>query len=48
VIQGRGEEVTSPADVARLQRLPIHPWGPGAKSRYIRITPERVSGRRIV
>lgn len=47
VIQGKGEEVVNPADIARLQRLPIHPWGSGDKSRYVRISTEKISGRRI-
>ncbi len=47
VVQGRGEEVVNPADVARLQRLPIHPWGSAEASRYVRIRPDKVTGRRI-
>ena len=47
VIRGRGEEVTNPAEVSRLQRLPIRPWGPGDRSRFVRIQPEIMSGRRI-
>ena len=47
VIRGRGEEVTNPAEIARLQRLPLRPWGPGDRSRFVRIQPDVISGRRI-
>jgi uncharacterized protein len=47
VIRGRGEEVTNPAEIARLQRLPLHPWGPGDRTRFVRIQPETITGRRI-
>ena len=47
VIRGRGEEVTNPAELSRLQRLPLRPWGPGDRSRFVRIQPEHITGRRI-
>jgi uncharacterized protein len=47
VIQGRAEEVTNPAEISRLQRLPIRPWGPGDRSRFVRIQPDKITGRRI-
>jgi uncharacterized protein len=47
VIRGHGEEVTNPAEVARLQRLPLRPWGPGSRSRFVRIQPDMITGRRI-
>jgi nitroimidazol reductase NimA-like FMN-containing flavoprotein (pyridoxamine 5'-phosphate oxidase superfamily) len=47
VVRGEAVEVTDPAELARLRRLPLYPWAPGAKSRYVRILPALVTGRRI-
>jgi hypothetical protein len=40
-------EVTDTAELARLRRLPLHPWAPGAKAHYVRILPAALTGRRI-
>ena len=34
-------------DLVQAQRLPLAPWSIGAKARWFRLTPLRVSGRRI-
>jgi uncharacterized protein len=47
VVRGEAVEVTDPAELARLRGLPLYPWAPGAKSRYVRILPALVTGRRI-
>ena len=47
VVRGEAAEVTGPAELARLRRLPLDPWPPGTKSRYVRILPAAVTGRRI-
>jgi uncharacterized protein len=47
VVRGEAVEVTDPAELARLRRLPLHPWAPGAKAHYVRILPAAVTGRRI-
>lgn len=47
LIRGEAIEVTDPAEVNRLRELPLRPWAPGAKSRYVRILPAVVTGRRI-
>ena len=47
VIRGEAVEVTEPAELARLGELPLYPWAPGAKSRYVRILPAVLTGRRI-
>jgi nitroimidazol reductase NimA-like FMN-containing flavoprotein (pyridoxamine 5'-phosphate oxidase superfamily) len=47
VIRGQAAEVTEPADLGRLRRLPLYPWAPGAKARYVRIRPVSITGRRI-
>lgn len=46
--QGRGEEVVAPGELARLRTLGLQPWSPGERSRYIRLRPQRITGRRIV
>jgi uncharacterized protein len=48
VVRGEAVEVTDPAELARLRRLPLSPWAPGAKSRYVRILPVALTGRRIL
>jgi nitroimidazol reductase NimA-like FMN-containing flavoprotein (pyridoxamine 5'-phosphate oxidase superfamily) len=47
VVRGEAVEVTSPAELARLRKLPLHPWAPGAKTHYVRILPAVLTGRRI-
>jgi len=48
MVRGEAVEVTDPAELARLRRLPLSPWAPGAKSRYVRILPAVLTGRRIL
>lgn len=48
VMTGRAHEVTDPDELAALDKLPLRPWTPGPKSRYVRVVPEQVQGRRIV
>ena len=48
MVRGEAVEVTDPAELARLRRLPLSPWAPGAKSRYVRILPAALTGRRIL
>ena len=33
--------------LARLRKLPLLPWAPGAKGHYVRILPAKLTGRRI-
>jgi nitroimidazol reductase NimA-like FMN-containing flavoprotein (pyridoxamine 5'-phosphate oxidase superfamily) len=47
IVVGATEEVTSPADVRRLDGLGLHQWAPGEKSHWVRIRAWTVSGRRI-
>jgi uncharacterized protein len=47
VVRGEAVEVTNPAELARLWELPLDPWAPGTKSRYVRILPAALTGRRI-
>jgi uncharacterized protein len=47
LVRGEAIEVTDPAELERVRRLPLSPWAPGAKSRYVRILPTVLTGRRI-
>src|SRR5436305_4502011 len=47
LLQGRATEIVDPDDVERARRLPLRPWAPGARDRYVRIPAEVISGRRI-
>jgi hypothetical protein len=44
---GRAEEITDPDDIDRLLRQRHVRWRSGGPVRWIRIVPEKVSGRRI-
>jgi uncharacterized protein len=46
-VRGEAVEVTDPAELARLRKLRLHPWAPGAKTHYVRILPAALTGRRI-
>ena len=48
LVRGEAVEVTGPEELARLRRLPLAPWAPGAKAHYVRILPARLTGRRIL
>ena len=45
--RGHAEQVTDPAHLDRLRRLPLVPWAPGAKAHYVRVDASEVTGRRI-
>ena len=47
LVRGEAIEVTDRAELARLRRLPLGPWAPGAKTHYVRILPAVLTGRRI-
>lgn len=50
LVTGRLEEVT-PYDAEaldRVTRLPVEPWAGGERPHWMRLVPQRVSGRRIV
>jgi nitroimidazol reductase NimA-like FMN-containing flavoprotein (pyridoxamine 5'-phosphate oxidase superfamily) len=49
VLRGSSDVVTDDDEVARLDRLGLHPWADRADRRdWVRIRPTEVSGRRIV
>jgi nitroimidazol reductase NimA-like FMN-containing flavoprotein (pyridoxamine 5'-phosphate oxidase superfamily) len=47
LVRGEAVEVTDPAELARVRRLPLYPWAPGGKGHYVRILPTLLTGRRI-
>ncbi|MFI6520949.1 pyridoxamine 5'-phosphate oxidase family protein [Spirillospora sp. NPDC050679] len=47
VMVGHARLVSDPAELARLQDLALSPWIDEADSRFIRVRPQTVSGRRI-
>jgi uncharacterized protein len=49
VATGRLEEVTryDPETFSRLRRLPVDPWASGDKPHYLRLIPDRITGRRV-
>jgi nitroimidazol reductase NimA-like FMN-containing flavoprotein (pyridoxamine 5'-phosphate oxidase superfamily) len=47
VVRGELAEVTGRSELARLRKLPLQVWAPGARSRYVRILPAVLTGRRI-
>jgi nitroimidazol reductase NimA-like FMN-containing flavoprotein (pyridoxamine 5'-phosphate oxidase superfamily) len=47
IVIGVAEEVTSVAEVARIEQLGLRPWAPGEKPHVLRIRTTVVSGRRI-
>jgi nitroimidazol reductase NimA-like FMN-containing flavoprotein (pyridoxamine 5'-phosphate oxidase superfamily) len=48
VVTGTAEEVTEPAELDAVRKLRLEPWAPGVKPHFVRITPETITGRRIV
>jgi nitroimidazol reductase NimA-like FMN-containing flavoprotein (pyridoxamine 5'-phosphate oxidase superfamily) len=48
LVQGRARKVTQEREIGQLQdRTHLQPWAAGARDVYVRITPTRISGRRI-
>ena len=48
VVTGRASDVTEAEGADALARLRIQPWSTGPKSRYVRIVPDHIEGRRLV
>jgi nitroimidazol reductase NimA-like FMN-containing flavoprotein (pyridoxamine 5'-phosphate oxidase superfamily) len=47
LVRGRAQLVTDEADLAHLRAGPLRPWARGARSSWVRIALDVVSGRRI-
>ena len=48
VVKGSASEIWEHDETIRALRLPLFPWQPGRKPRFVRIEPKSVSGRRFV
>jgi len=48
VVRGVARELTDPDELVEAQRPPLARWAPGGDHRVVAISPEIVSGRRIV
>ena len=48
LVQGTLAVIDDAEGLRHARQLPLHPWAPGADAKYLRIDPERISGRRIV
>jgi nitroimidazol reductase NimA-like FMN-containing flavoprotein (pyridoxamine 5'-phosphate oxidase superfamily) len=48
VAKGDAELLEKFDDIYRAQELPIYPWHSGPKERFVRITVDKVTGRRFV
>jgi nitroimidazol reductase NimA-like FMN-containing flavoprotein (pyridoxamine 5'-phosphate oxidase superfamily) len=49
VVQGVGQEVTGAYSglFEHLRSLPVTPWAPGDKARWVRVLPVHITGRRV-
>jgi nitroimidazol reductase NimA-like FMN-containing flavoprotein (pyridoxamine 5'-phosphate oxidase superfamily) len=47
VVVGRAREIEKMDDLYAALELPLHPWQRAPKHRYVRLVPDRVSGRRF-
>ncbi|QKW37022.1 pyridoxamine 5'-phosphate oxidase family protein [Actinomadura sp. NAK00032] len=47
LVVGRAEIVTDPDETERLRVLPLTPWVRSPEGSFVRLTPRKVSGRRI-
>jgi nitroimidazol reductase NimA-like FMN-containing flavoprotein (pyridoxamine 5'-phosphate oxidase superfamily) len=48
VVKGRAHEIWEVDEILRALRLPLFPWQPGRKPRFVRLEPVSVTGRRFV
>jgi nitroimidazol reductase NimA-like FMN-containing flavoprotein (pyridoxamine 5'-phosphate oxidase superfamily) len=47
LIQGAAHHVDSEAELASVTEADVQPWPPGPRERFLRISPSRITGRRI-
>ena len=47
VVHGTAHEIETVEDLLAAEDLPLFPWHASAKPRWVRIVPDRVSGRRF-
>lgn len=47
LMQGTASEIRDGHELERLRSLPLQPWAPGDRPRFVRIEPSQITGRRI-
>jgi nitroimidazol reductase NimA-like FMN-containing flavoprotein (pyridoxamine 5'-phosphate oxidase superfamily) len=47
LVRGEAREVTDEQERVWLARLPLNPWAPGERDRWLRVVPTSVTGRAI-
>jgi nitroimidazol reductase NimA-like FMN-containing flavoprotein (pyridoxamine 5'-phosphate oxidase superfamily) len=47
MVQGRAHMITDEREVRSLERTGLEPWADGARDVWVRITPVRITGRRV-
>ena len=47
LLTGEAKAITNPDELARAEGLDIEPWAGGERPIYVRLTPSRITGRRI-
>ncbi len=47
VIKGTARTISTTKDLLETIDLPVHPWESGRKDRFVRVTPDSVTGRRF-
>jgi nitroimidazol reductase NimA-like FMN-containing flavoprotein (pyridoxamine 5'-phosphate oxidase superfamily) len=47
LVTGVANVVTAPTEVTRLAALPLRPWADGQRGYYVRISGDRITGRRL-
>lgn len=48
LLRGRAREIEKMDELMQVESLPLTPWGPTERRRWVRIEPLMVTGRRIV
>jgi len=47
VVKGTARTVSTTKELLETIDLPVHPWESGRKDRFVRVTPDSISGRRF-
>lgn len=47
-VTGQARAITEPGEIERVSKLPLHSWALDERGRYVRISCELVTGRRLV
>ena len=47
IVRGQLSPVTDPDELGRLAELDLHPWAPGLRDRWMKVTPTEVTGREV-